>query len=78
MTEAEPSRQQPQTPGPAARGTGQESDSHRQQDKERVFEDGRDEQNDPRPTRENRSGTPPRRRPHERNWASGICKGGLP
>jgi hypothetical protein len=31
---------------------------HRHEHKERVFEDGRDAQNNPRPSRENLSGTP--------------------
>jgi hypothetical protein len=40
--------------------TGNQSDpkGHRNQYPERVFEEGEDEQNDPRPTRENLSGTP--------------------
>ena len=35
-----------------------EAPGHRHEHKERVFEDGQDAHNDPRPTRENLSGTP--------------------
>jgi hypothetical protein len=51
-------QEEQRSPGDVTRGTGQESDSHRHQHKERVFEDGRDAPNDPRPGRDNLSGTP--------------------